>query len=211
MEHYTFFRIAVPVSTETTAAQMARIVELHLIAVFGPPSQLCSDGASTLLVSRELKTLCQQYGIRSHVGTPYNSQSQGLVEKSNRSVTQITAMLALAHKLPWTHVLSRALWLLNAKPVTGLQGLTPFEMMYGQRALRPQIEFANEDFPTRKETLTFHRDLDLSIARMRVDLEKDRLALNAHTGGKEWPLPRNSLIYIRDHAKHPTQNFMDAT
>ena len=75
-------------------------------------------------------------GIRHELTVPKSPQQNGVAERLNRTLVEMTrSMLAgssLPHKL-WAETLNTAVYLRNRSPTKALEGMTQFECFYGKR------------------------------------------------------------------------------
>lgn len=116
---------AVPEATALVAAQF--LVEvIHVAAV---PRILQSDQGShfvNLIVDR----LCQQVGMSHLVSSPYRPQTNGKVERFNRTLLGTLAKEMASQKGDWDGYLSHALFAYRTKPHR-ITGKSPYEILYG--------------------------------------------------------------------------------
>jgi len=82
----------------------------------------------------EMHDICERDGIKLHTMVPYHPASNGVAERAIGVLTT-TAMLhdtSLPKKL-WAEAFSMATYLCNRTPTRPLDGLTPFELLYGMK------------------------------------------------------------------------------
>lgn len=119
---------------DQTAATVARAL-IGVFLEFGVPEQLITDNGPCFR-SDLLKELCKQFGIRQIFCTPYNSQSQGLIENSNRGIIQIMKAHVREDPANWCRKVKYATFISNTSPHVGMLE-TSFYLMYGRDALEP--------------------------------------------------------------------------
>jgi transposase InsO family protein len=81
---FTRFMVAVPVRDEK-AETIAEVLFDRWIAIFGPPLRLLSDRGKPF-VSSMVKCFCAKVGKEKIETAPYHPQSDGCVERFNRTL-----------------------------------------------------------------------------------------------------------------------------
>lgn len=125
---------AVPDQSATTAAKC--LVE-EMFARFGVPSELHSDQGRNF-ESRLFQEVCQRLGVRKTRTTPLHPQSDGLVERFNRTLATQLAILTSRHQRDWDQHLPLALWSYRTAVQESSQ-CTPAMLMFG-RELRTPVD-----------------------------------------------------------------------
>ena len=103
-------------------AQAEREKELKLIC-------LRTDNGGEF-TSKEFISFCIAHEIQRHFSTPYTPQQNGVVERNNRTILDMTHAMLKNKNLPkvfWGEVVSTAIYLLNRAPTKSLEGKTPYE------------------------------------------------------------------------------------
>ena len=80
--------------------------------------------------STEFNTFCDENGIIRHLTAPYTPQQNGVVERRNRTLMEMTRSLLKAMKIPndmWGEAVRHSTYLINRVPTKALQGQTPYE------------------------------------------------------------------------------------
>lgn len=81
--------------------------------------------------SNEFNKYCEEYGIKREVTCPYTPQHNGVAERKNRSIINMTRSMLKAKGMPnsfWGEVVSCAVYLLNRSPITtSVKNITPIE------------------------------------------------------------------------------------
>ncbi|KAK2918385.1 hypothetical protein Q8A73_002756 [Channa argus] len=124
----------VPDQTATTAAQ--RLVE-DMFSRFGVPEELHSDQGRNF-ESRLFAEVCQRLGVRKTRTTPLHPQSDGLVERFNRTLATQLAILTSQHQKDWDQHLPLVLWAYRTAVQESSQ-CTPATLMFG-RELRTPVD-----------------------------------------------------------------------
>ena len=116
-----------PEAVATRAANSRLVAEfLHtrIIAQHGTPRELLTDHG-TPFASQVIATLCQRYGIRRLMSTPYTPQSNGIVERFMGYLKNALITLIDQRPTTWDLHLSAVLFAYRATPTPGSRGV-PF-------------------------------------------------------------------------------------
>ena len=108
-----------------------------LVCLLGPPRQLTSDNGGEF-TSSMLKEACKQLGIEKRTGVPYRPQSQGNVERQNRTLIKDLQQRLLQFGSSWSDHLPYAEWLHNTTPFSKTN-MTPYFLFFGREAYLPQF------------------------------------------------------------------------
>jgi len=142
MDHYTKFHIIYPLKTKT-AQEVAFSLEERVLAYMGTPRIFHSDNGREF-VNQVLRALFEKWGGDTIFvnGRPRHSQSQGLVERGNRTIEEKLAKMKEEHDpsshpsgaiFPWASFLPRIMYVLNTQ-VSETTKQVPYELVYGQEA-----------------------------------------------------------------------------
>ena len=99
-------------------------------AVHGAPHQLHSD-QGTEFTSAVTRELCDQLRVDKTLTTAYRPQSNGLIERSNRSLQAILKNYVNDHRDDWDDYLPAAQCAYRATPHAST-GISPYRMVYGR-------------------------------------------------------------------------------
>ncbi|GJZ91527.1 zinc finger, CCHC-type containing protein [Tanacetum coccineum] len=84
---------------------------------------------------------CQEEGIQRQTTAPYTPQQNGVVERRNRTVVEMTRSLLKGMNLPdslWAEAVRHAVYLLNRLPTKAVKDITPYE---GWKKRKPNLEY----------------------------------------------------------------------
>lgn len=87
-------------------------------------------------MSLEFRRYSDKLGIRRELTVPYTPQQNGVVERKNRTVVEMTRCLLKSAGLPinyWAEAASTSVYLINRSPTQALRNKTPYEMWYGAK------------------------------------------------------------------------------
>lgn len=86
--------------------------------------------------SREFNDFCEQEGIKRHLTAPYTPQQNGVVERRNRTLLEMTHNILKHFKLPnylWGEAVRHSTYVLNRVATRALKDVTLYEAYRGSR------------------------------------------------------------------------------
>ena len=134
MEYATRFVIAVPLK-DTKAQTVARKFIKHVINAEGIPSELLTDQGKNFQ-SDTMKELCKQLGVKQLRTTAYHPQTDGAVERVNRTIGDMLTTHVYKNPREWDEHLNYVVAAYNRTPHSST-GETPFFLLKGRDALEP--------------------------------------------------------------------------
>ena len=114
---------------------VADLLVRHVITRHGAPHRLLSDQGSQFL-SKVMQRVYHLLGINKRQTTAYHPQCDGLVERFNRTLTQMLSMVIDTDNTDWDRMLPLVLFAYNTSRHTATH-FTPFELLYGRQAKLP--------------------------------------------------------------------------
>ena len=144
-----------------------------IICRHGCPKEILTD-RGTHFVNELLNSLCDRFGVKHRLSTAYHPQTNGLVERFNKTLCEVLAKLANEDKDDWDLFVSSALFAYRTRKHSTTRH-EPFYLMHGREAVLP-IEFA---VPTSRAELSVtdpQEDLINRINLITGRLDEDRLA-----------------------------------
>jgi len=118
-----------------TASEIALFLYEDIICRHGCPTIIVSDNGKPFL-SNLIKQVCRNYSILHKTTTPYNPQSNGLIERFNRTLGQILQKRSDFEKEDWDMYLPATLFAYRTiKQATTQQ--SPFFLVYGYEPKTP--------------------------------------------------------------------------
>src|SRR6478735_3141648 len=140
-----------------TSSEIALFLYEDIICRHGCPTILVTDNGKPFL-SGLVRKVCQAYSIIHKTTTPYNPQSNGLIERFNRTLGQILQKRSDTEKEDWDLYLPATLFAYRSiKQATTKQ--SPFFLMYGYEPNTP-FDIDNRRFEKSShkfETVLWHR------------------------------------------------------
>nr|GFA67243.1 reverse transcriptase domain-containing protein [Tanacetum cinerariifolium] len=134
MDYFTKWIEAKAVAT-ITGGQVKKFVWDNIVCRFGIPGEIISDNGKQF-ADNPFKDWCDKLNITQHFASVKHPQSNGLVERANRSLGEgIKACLGEGNK-NWVEELPYVLWA-HRTMVKSSHGDTPFSLTYGTEAVIP--------------------------------------------------------------------------
>ncbi|GBC06766.1 hypothetical protein RclHR1_07020009 [Rhizophagus clarus] len=109
-----------------------------IICRHGCPKEILTD-RGTHFVNDMLNSLCDKFGVKHRLSTAYHPQTNGLVERFNRTLCETLAKFANENKNDWDLYVSTALFAYRTRKHNTTRH-EPFYLMYGRETILP-IEF----------------------------------------------------------------------
>ena len=124
---------------DSTAASVVTFFYEDIICRHGCPKILQTD-RGTHFVNEMLDTLCQKSGVKHKLSTAYHPQTNGLVERFNKTLCEVLAKFANENKDDWDLFVPSALFAYRTKRHETTRH-EPFYLMYGREPVLP-VEFS---------------------------------------------------------------------
>lgn len=90
-------------------------------------------------LSNEFQAWCQENGVNRHLTASYSPQQNGVVERRNRTLLEMTRSILKHMHLPnalWGEAVRNSTYLINRVATRSLEGMTPYE---GLRKKKPNL------------------------------------------------------------------------
>ncbi|GJY31821.1 putative reverse transcriptase domain-containing protein [Tanacetum coccineum] len=162
IDYFTKWIEAKPVAT-ITGSQIKKFVWDNIVCRFGLPGEIISDNGKQFQ-DNPFKDWCEKLCIRQHFASVKHPQTNGLVERANRSLGEgIKARLDERSK-NWMEELPHVLWA-HRTMIKSSNGDTPFSLTYGTEAVipaeigMPTLRTAEINLKENKEALEINLDL----------------------------------------------------
>ena len=128
---------------DKSARTVARALHDRVFATFGVPRAVVSDNGTEFAgVSREMFKL---FKIKRRVTTPYHPAANGATERVHRVLKAYLRVRHAAGSVNWAQDLPALEFALRVAPITHLNGLAPFRIMFGREPHPAIDDFAQVD------------------------------------------------------------------
>ena len=174
-------------TTDQTSLTAASFLYDHIFTRHGAPKELLSDRGRTFL-NQTLDELCTQWKVQQTFASTYHPQTNGLVERFNKTLAETLAKLCIRRPTDWDEMVPAALFAYRtAKHETTRQ--TPFFMVYGREATYPSetivMTYPSEHLEHRNESMDINKLVQRTLrlyelnearneARLRIEREQER-------------------------------------
>ncbi|GJU32657.1 reverse transcriptase domain-containing protein [Tanacetum coccineum] len=172
MDYFTKWIEAKDVAT-ITGNQVKKFVWDNIVCRFGLPREIISDNGKQFSVN-PFKDWCNKLNITQRFASVKHPQSNGLVERVNRSLGEgIKARLGEGNK-NWLEELPHVLWA-HRTMIKSSHGDTPFSLTYDTKAVIP----AEIGMPTYRTTTvdTVHNNEELRLNLDLLEEKRERAAI----------------------------------
>nr|GEX17540.1 reverse transcriptase domain-containing protein [Tanacetum cinerariifolium] len=160
-----------------TRGQVKKFVWDNIVCRFGILGEIILDNGKQF-ADNSFKDWCDKLNITQHFASVKHPQSNGLVERANRSLREgIKACLGEGNK-NWVEELPHVLWA-HRTMIKSSHGDTPFSLTYGTEAVIP----AEIEMPTYRTTAVDVVNNDEEL-RLNLDLLEERRELTAMSEAK---------------------------
>jgi hypothetical protein len=151
----------------TKAETVAKFIYEEIICRHGVPKEILLD-RRTSFVNKIVDELCQNYQTKHRLTSSYRPQTNGMVERFNRTIGECIAKLTQDNDKEWDQLIDAVLLAYRTKKHK-TTGKTPFYLTYGREAILPvdlkipyQIEQEERD------------PMQNRIYQLLVELEEER-------------------------------------
>ena len=125
---FSRFVWACPIRNEKTE-EIARVILDEWVLRFGPPERLMSDRGKTF-VSGVIRSMCEYIGTRKVFTSPYNPQTDGFIERFNRTLCRDIKAFVAFDEHDWKKHISMACFRYNTS-VNAATGIKPYKAVFG--------------------------------------------------------------------------------
>ncbi|GBC00600.1 hypothetical protein RclHR1_03900017 [Rhizophagus clarus] len=117
------------------AETVAKFIYEEIICRHGVPQEILSD-RGTSFVNQIIDKLCENYQTKHRLTSPYRPQTNGMVERFNRTLGECIAKLVNSENKEWDQLVDATLFAYRTKKHS-TTGFTPFYLVYGRQATLP--------------------------------------------------------------------------
>ena len=174
MDYLTKWPEAKPVPN-ATAEQVSIFLYEDIIGRHGCPMKILSD-RGTHFKNQMIQHLLQKFQIKQLFSTPYHPQTNGLVERFNRTLCEALAKLTSEHKKDWDLYVAPVL-LAYRTTKHNTTKFTPFYLVYGREAKLPmdaQELISEQNLLTRLDELIENTQLVRQKAKEQIEFAQEK-------------------------------------
>ena len=173
----------------------------NLTCLIGPPRLLTSDNGGEF-TSGLLESMCKVKGADKRTSVAYRPQSQGTVERFNRTLIQSLRKRLLQHGKTWVDHLQYAEWAYNTTPRSN-DKMSPYLLMYGREPPLPTFVDVDASSVTDRKLQKYFQGVKTRTkevydeARRRIILARKKDVDASDQKVKHTPLSEGTKVYER--------------
>ena len=133
-DYFTKWVIAIAIPDQTATTIMRCLLD-HVFSVHGCPRIVLSDNGPCF-TANQFTTSLKEMGVVHRYSAPYHQQTNGLVERWNRTLMVMLRTLLQENADNWDEYLQMACFAYRTTPHSST-GATPFELLYGREPVFP--------------------------------------------------------------------------
>ena len=142
-DYFTKWVVAIPIPDQTSHTVLRSFID-HWFSVHGIPRVILTDNGPCF-TAKEFQNVIGRLGIEHRFAAPYHQQTNGMVERWNRTLLVMLRPMMMRHVHNWDSYLQLACFAYRTTPHAST-GISPFEMLYGRQAVFPaDALFNNSD------------------------------------------------------------------
>jgi hypothetical protein len=131
------------------AQQITKFLLEEIITRHGVPKELISDNGLEF-ANQQMIDFCTKYGIKQLFASPYHPQTNGLVERINKTLADTITKISRETNKNWDQYIAEALFVIQTTYQSTTKQ-TPFYLTYGREARIP-IDSQYLDLETSQDT-----------------------------------------------------------
>lgn len=175
MEYLTKWVITTPLSTLDTDS-VANVLLYQILLIHGTPVRFITDNG-TKLVSEAMQAVCTRLGIKKIQTSVEHPESDGLLERMNRTLKTALSIYCQHDRTKWDQYLPFVTFSINTSKQKST-GFSPFEAMYGRKARLPSLQEFHLSEPKTYSTeawLTYlNHYLPLVFEKIHINIQKSQ-------------------------------------
>lgn len=124
--------------------------------------------------SNEFQVFCDNHGIKRHLTAPYSPQQNGVVERRNRTLMEMTRSIMKHMDVPnylWGEAVRHSTYLINRVATRTLPGVTPYESFKNKKPNVQHLRVFGCVFYARNETPHLRKLDDRTKALVHLGIE----------------------------------------
>jgi hypothetical protein len=134
MDYFTKWPEAKAIA-DIKAETVAKFIYEEIICRHGTPEELLSDRGLSFM-NQVVDQLCTKFQVKHRLTSPYRPQTNGMIERFNRTLGECIAKLINDNDKEWDEYISSVLFAYRTMKHKST-GYSPFYLMYGRQAKLP--------------------------------------------------------------------------
>lgn len=149
---------------EATANETIQFIYEEIITRHGCPGKILTD-RGTHFNNKLMKGLMQKFTIEHLLSTPYHPQTNGLVERFNRTLIEAIARMTRKNIKNWDQYIASSLFAYRTSRHSTTKW-SPFFLVYGREAKLPVDNFRKEEERSLVTQIEAHVDHTTTVRRL---------------------------------------------
>ena len=158
------------VNMMTTASELSPIFVKEIVHLHGLPGSIICDRDSKF-TSKWWREIHRILNVKILMSTSFHPQTDGLMERANRSIAQILQAFIAANQKDWVRFLALVEFTINST-INRATGMAPFEINYGFLPRMMQELPAPKRIPPGVWTFTMNALCNMAIAHDSIIVER---------------------------------------
>src|SRR5687767_3298835 len=179
------------------AEEVARFLYEEIICRFGAPKKIQSD-QGTHFVNELIRKLTDKFRIKHSLSSPYHPQSNGLVERFNKTLCEGIAKVA-ENIMDWDHYIQPVLFAFRTKELR-ISNKSPYMLVYGREPTMVMDETRSYSMIERLLQITEKVPQLREAARRAIKKSQDDLE-KKFQNKREVIFQKGQLVWYYDKAK----------
>ncbi|KAF8694387.1 hypothetical protein RHS03_08195, partial [Rhizoctonia solani] len=192
LDHLTLMTHLIPTRQDYTAKDMAQVYYTDVAKIHGYPDIIVSD-RDKLFTSDFHKELNALVGTELAFSSNYHPETDGLVERKNRSVGSMLRTFVNRAQRDWAPRLPGVEFAINSAR-SETTGYSPFKLNYG-RLPRPMLIRTETDLEGVKQQARAIRSTQM-MAHDAILAQRPTQTLQANKGRRPAPFVKGSLVFV---------------
>ena len=211
-DYFSKWLEAVPVPDQEAATVANAFID-RIVSIFGVPVLLHTDQGSNF-ESTLFKEVCRILGIQKTRTTPLHPQSDGMVERGNRTINNMIAAFVSENQQNWDENIY-LLMLAYRSAVHDSTSVTPNEMMFGRQVTLPvelvlgkppNSEEIPDSAPDYVKKLQEKIGVIHDFARNKLKLSTDRMKRRYDAQSKQNQFNENDKVWLYNPKRYKGLN-----
>jgi hypothetical protein len=166
MDYFTKWPEAKAIA-DIKAETVAKFIYEEIICRHGTPEELLSDRGLSFM-NQVVDQLCAKFQVKHRLTSPYRPQTNGMIERFNRTLGECIAKLINDNDKEWDEYISSVLFAYRTMKHKST-GYSPFYLMYGRQAKLPVELKVETIYDSEKDMEEAILDRVATIHKMEID------------------------------------------
>ena len=153
--------------------------------------------------SQEFQTFCDDNGVNHHLTAPYSPQQNGVVERRNRTLTEMTRSIMKHMKMPnylWGEAVRHSTYLINRVATLTLKDVSPYECFKKKKPNVGYLRVFGSVCYAKKDTPHLKKLDDRSRELVHLGVEPGSKAYHLYDPEKRRIVISRDMIFTEDKA-----------